>query len=256
MPSPFPGMDPYLEQDDVWHDFHEQFCHECRALLVSQLGPSYIAKIDEHIYIQETETAPRELVGRGDVTVVDRDVAVVAFESASDIAAPAICLVEPSIDIERRAVVEIRDRHHRELITVIELLSPSNKRPGRDREQYLRKRSEILISSTNLVELDLLCGGKPMPVTGLPECSYYALVSRRQSRPHAEVWPIGFRDPLPTIPIPLRPPDQDIRLDLRKALDQAFSSAGYSGYIYAQGLAIRISASDLAWSNALGATMR
>ena len=68
MPSPFPGMDPYLEQATVWHDFHESMIYECRRLLVPQISPAYVAKLDEHIYVHELAADERRFIGRGDVT--------------------------------------------------------------------------------------------------------------------------------------------------------------------------------------------
>ena len=128
--------------------------------------------------------------------------------------------------------VEIRDRRRRELVTVIELLSPSNKRPGPDREQYLGKRGQLLSSSAHIVEIDLLRGGPPMPSADRPDCSYSVLVSRVEPRPLAEFWPIGLRDRLPVIPVPVRPPDPDARLDLQEILHRIYDVAGYELYIY------------------------
>ena len=109
----------------------------------------------------------------------------------------------PEQDVQRVPFLEIRDRVGRELITVVELLSPSNKRPGDDREQYLTNRREVLRSRAHLVEIDLLRGGAAMPVKNRPDCDYSILISRVQDRPYADFWPIGLRDRLPLIPIPL-----------------------------------------------------
>jgi hypothetical protein len=68
--------------------------------------------------------------------------------------------------------LEIRDRQSRELITVVELLSPANKRAGADREQYMAKREELLKSAAHFVEIDLLRGGRPMPLERRPRCDY------------------------------------------------------------------------------------
>jgi hypothetical protein len=138
----------------------------------------------------------------------------------------------PAQDIERVAFLEIRDRKGRELVTVIELLSPSNKRAGDDRLQYLAKRREILRSSAHLVEIDLLRGWSPMPADDRPEGDYSVLVSRFERRPAAEFWPIRLRDRLPVIPIPLRPGDQDGRVDLQGVLNQAYDGPGYADFIY------------------------
>jgi hypothetical protein len=208
MPSPFPGMNPYLEQDDAWHDFHERFLPLVADLLVAQVRPAYIVKIDEHVYVHE-------------------------------------------VPVERLAFVEVRDRRNRELVTVVELLSPSNKRPGSDREQYLAKREQILGSSAHLVEIDLLRGGKPLPMADRPDCDYSVLVSRVEDRPYAGFWPVRLRSRLPEIPIPLRPQDADARLDLQAIVHRLYDAAGYEDYIYSGVPDPPLAPDDLAWARSL-----
>jgi Protein of unknown function (DUF4058) len=106
-------------------------------------------------------------------------------------------------DVENVRFLEVRNSHGRDLVTVIELLSPSNKRAGDDREQYLAKRRELLRSPAHLVEIDLLRGWTPMPREGRPECDYSVMVSRAEKRRAADLWPIRLRDRMPMIPIPL-----------------------------------------------------
>ena len=106
--------------------------------------------------------------------------------------------------------MEIRDRQSRQLVTAVELLSPTNKRPGPDREQYLRKRRQYVQARVHLVEIDLLRNGPRLPLEDLPECDYYVLVGRSGEYPRVAVWPLRLRDSLPTIPIPLHPPDGDV----------------------------------------------
>ena len=108
------------------------------------------------------------------------------------------------MDIERLGFVEIRDRESWQVVTVLELLSPANKYAGPDREQYLAKRAQILNSAIHFIELDFRRGGPRLPLEGLGECDYYALVSRFEDRPQAGVWPIRLTDRLPVIPVPLR----------------------------------------------------
>jgi len=232
MPSAFPGMNPYLEQADVWHDFHERAVPLIAAFLGPQVLPRYIAKIDQHVYIHDLTEETRQFLGRGDVGVaplsasepgVKSDVAVIDFPARVRL---------PAVDREAESFVEIRDRNSRELITVIELLSPSNKRPGEDREQYKQKRHRLIGGGVNLVEIDLLRGGPRMPMTGLSPCDYCVLVSRPQEWPDGGVFPIRLREPLPSIPIPLRPSDAPARLELKSVIDQAYDAAGYGYYVY------------------------
>jgi hypothetical protein len=136
------------------------------------------------------------------------------------------------VDHERLSYVEIRDRRDRELVAVLESLSPANKHPGPDREQYQAKRMELLNGPVHLVEIDLLRGGPPLPAAGRPDCAYSVLVSRLEGRLDAEFWPISLRERLPVIPIPVRAPDPDARLDLQAVLDRIYDDAGYADYIY------------------------
>jgi hypothetical protein len=234
MPSPFPGMNPYLEQDDVWHDFHERFLPHLAEVIGAQLASHYIVKIDEHVYIHEPPAEKRSLLGRGDVFVAARRPAVGAgtATATAPMTAP-VQVVLPGIDIESISFLEIRDRRDRRLVTVLEVLSPTNKYSGPDREQYLGKRGRVLASSAHLVEIDLLRGGPRMPFEEPPpECDYYVMVSRMDQRPRADFWPNYLHDPLPVIPIPLRDPDPDARLDLQLALHHVYDAARYDNYIY------------------------
>jgi hypothetical protein len=226
-------MNPYIEQDDVWHSFHQQFCSVCLAILVPQVRPGYIVKLEEHVYIHELPAVERRLLGRADVSVSTTQTRTDNPTGTAVLIAPAYGRIPAAVDIERESFIEVRDRKTRELITVIELLSPSNKRPGPDREQYLAKRRQLFASPVHFVEIDLLRGGPQMPLEAFPGCDYYVLVSRAEDRPRVGVWPIGVRDPLPEIPVPLRTPDSDARIDLRKLLDRVYDDAGYEDYVYA-----------------------
>src|SRR5438132_3295526 len=115
MASPFPGMNPYLEQEDVWHDFHERFIPHIAELLLPQVRPAYIVKLDEHVYIHELSGKKRQFLGRGDVTLA-RSVATAALQPTTAVAeAPAYGRVPMPVDTERHAFIEIRDRRNREL---------------------------------------------------------------------------------------------------------------------------------------------
>lgn len=140
----------------------------------------------------------------------------------------------PAQEVERVPFLEVRDRRGRELVTVIELLSPSNKRAGEDREQYLRKRRELLRSPAHLVEIDLLRGWNPMPAEDRPggECAYSVLVSRAERRPAADFWPIGLKDRLPRIPIPLKSPGEAAQVDLQEVLHRTYDGPGYEHFLY------------------------
>lgn len=233
MPSPFPGMNPWLEQDDAWEDFHHSFILAARTALAMQVRPNYIVKVEEHLYIHELPDDARRLIGRADVSLARSQWPAQEPIAAGTLQAPVQGMVPLSVDIERSVYLEIQDRYTRELVTVVELLSPTNKKSGPDREQFLAKRRRLLMSGVHCVEIDLLRGGPRLPVEGLPACNYYALVSRAEERPRVDLWPVRLSDPLPEMAIPLRPTDGDARLDLQETLHRVYDAAGYEDYIYA-----------------------
>jgi hypothetical protein len=239
-------MNPYLEQEDAWHDFHERAISLAAELLGAQVLPRYFVKIDEHVYIHELDEESRRFVGRADLAVVrpgagDRRTATGLLE------APAF-VWQPAVDVERLSYLEIRDRHNRQLITAIELLSPSNKRLGSDRDQYLAKRTQLLSSTANFVEIDLLRGGPRMPWLDMPPCDYCVVVSHLDERPRAGIWPIQLRERLPVIPVPLRTDDPEAKLDLQQIVNRIYDVAGYEVHIYTGEPAPPLSAEDAAWA--------
>src|SRR5271165_6036506 len=181
MPSPFPGMNPYFEQAAHWLDFHTEFLSAVRRLLAPQVAPKYIVQLEEHIYIHDLPPEPRQRLGTADLSVAKSGGGGHAAWTVELIEAPAKVML-PEQTVEKVPYLEVRDRQGRELVTVIELLSPSNKRPGNDREAYLAKRRELLRSPAHLVEIDLLRGWPPMPQEGRPACDYSVLVSRAEKR--------------------------------------------------------------------------
>ena len=250
MPSPFPGMNPYLEQEDVWHDFHERFIPRLAEALTPQVQPRYIVKLDQHAYIHELPAEDRRLIGRPDVYLAASGGASSQPAAGGELLeGPVQGLLPVAVDTERQGYVQVRDRHSRELVTVVELLSPANKTPGPDREQYLAKRREFLAGGVNVVEIDLLRGGARPPVQGLPGgVAYYALVSRSHKRPRADLWPLTLRDPLPELPVPLRSGEPEARISLQNLLHQVYDAAGYEAYIYEGAPTPALGADDAAWA--------
>jgi hypothetical protein len=155
----------------------------------------------------------------------------------------------PAVDVERYSWIQIRDRRNRRIVTVLELLSPTNKTPGPDRDEYVTKRGLIFRDKIHFVEIDLRRGGRRPSPPELPPCDYYALVSRWEERPDLDMWPIRLRDRLPVIPIPLAAPDPDIRLDLQAVLDRAYDAADYGKYVYCETPEPPLSAEDNAWAS-------
>jgi hypothetical protein len=248
MPSPFPGMNPYLEQDDLWQDFHQSFLPLVREVLSGQVRPAYMVPVEEYLFIHELAEDERRPFGRSAVSITRSPAGNLQSTAGALPAAPARSHWTPAVDVERHSFVEVRSRHDRELITVIELLSPSNKRPGADRSQYLAKRRQLWHSSVHLVEIDLLRGHPRLPLDDLPECDYYAMVSRADLRPEVELWSLRLQNPLPVIPIPLRAPDPDARLDLQATLHRVYDAAGYEDYIYETDPQLPLSPDDVVWA--------
>jgi hypothetical protein len=247
MPSPFPGMNPYFEQAAHWLDFHTEFFSALRRLLAPQVGPKYIVQLEEHVSIHDLPPQPRQRLGTADLSLARPGGGEMARIGAGLPEAPAEVWL-PEQDVDEVPYLEVRDRLGRELVTVIELLSPSNKRAGEDREQYLAKRRELLRSATHLVEIDLLRGWTHMPQEGRPECDYSVMVSRAEQRRPAGFWPIMLRDRLPLIPIPLRPPDDAVAVDLQEVLHRAYDGPGYEHFIYSGNPEPSLAPEDATWA--------
>jgi hypothetical protein len=250
MPSPFPGMNPYLEQADVWPDFHDSYLTYVRESLAPQVSPNYFVRIQEQVFIHEMSDETLRSLGRPDISLNTTPSATqTSRATTTTLVAPARVRPLPEVDEIRQVALEIVDRRNRQAVTVIELLSPSNKYAGPDHAQYLRKVRNYLRTPVNLVELDFLRGGPRMPWAELPDCDYYAIVNRPGSRVQIDCWPIRLRDPLPTIPIPLREGEPEATLDLQAMLHRVYEAAGYEYSIYAGEPEPRLSSEDQRWAS-------
>ncbi|MBM4067849.1 MAG: DUF4058 family protein [Planctomycetes bacterium] len=248
MPSPFPGMNPFLEQNDTWEDFHLDFITRSREMLAGSVGPNYLVKVEARLYVHELSEEERRFFGKADIGLTTRS----SVQSASGVPAATLAapmsLSLPSVEVRKQPYLEIRDRRNRRLVTVLELLSPANKDPGQDQTAYRSKRAALLVSHTHFVEIDLRRGGqRPQPPV-LPACDYYVIVSRYENRPKLGLWPLRLADRLPVIPIPLTAPDADAPLDLQEALNKTYDAADYGKYIYTEAPEPPLSPEDAAWA--------
>ena len=258
MPSPFSGMDPYLEDPAFWPDFHATLLTYLREILLESLPDQYDARIDE--YVQVTSGEPGENGQR-----IEPDLAVSTSEPKPGRlphrAAPPggpVAIVEPVIlpfaveQTTRQRHIRIGHRPGNQLVTVIELLSPSNKE-GRGRDSYLFKRSVLLSETVHLVELDLLRRGQRLPMKApLPAGDYYAFVSREQARYTSEVYAWGLRQPLPGIPIPMREPDPDLWIDLQAVFARTYDRSRYGRVVdYSAAPDPPLSPEDAVWVKGL-----
>ncbi len=250
MLSPFPGMDPYLEDPEIWMDFHGDLAAEIRAVLNRTLQPRYVARLTPRLTYEVVEIDEVRTV-RPDVGVYEAQPAerTATQTTTAAITAPVKSLV-PLEEPVRLYSVEIREVGTMRLVTAIEILSPTNKRSGHDaRDEYLRKRRSILRSEAHLMEIDLLRGGERMPLEKpVPKAAYYVLVSRSNRRPVVGVWPIQLWEKLPTIPVPLLPPDPDVPLDLGAIVASVYERGAYERVIdYRQPPPPQLSEEEATW---------
>jgi hypothetical protein len=228
MPSPFPGMDPFLESQ-IWDDFHQEFIGGIRQFLLPMIEPQYYARIEQRVYIDRgLSEEPRSILADVGITSVEESKQSTAVASSAAVAEPVVIdLVVP--EEHRESFLTIIESGTKEIVTIIEVLSPSNKRRGSDgREQYLSKRAAIINSPVNLVELDMLRGGARLPTASpLPAADYYAFVRRASQRYKAALTFWSLADPLPSIQVPLKPADEDVRLELGQVFRSVFDRARY-----------------------------
>jgi hypothetical protein len=234
MSSPFPGMDPYLESD-LWQEFHDTLANAIRAQLLSRLPPRYVALLSKRYVLDRPVLSildlPPERVIYPDVHVaaLHERTALAYVPAGAGVAEPPLELISPMPEQVPLLSVEIRDVAERRLVTVIEILSPVNKRGQglRDAERVDR-RTELLQTRTHLLEIDLLRAGTRIPLIGdLPSAAYFIYLSRTQRRPRTQVWPVQLREKLPTVPVPLLQPDPDVPLELQTAVQACFDLVHY-----------------------------
>lgn len=237
MPSPFPGMDPYLEGPEIWPGFHHRLADELADQLNAQIEPKYYADIEIRTVVEEIALGKRSTMIPDTALFEVQTPKPTAF-SPDSIATVAI----PEAPI-RRAVrvptettlraVQIYATEFGELVTSIELLSPFNKRQQAALQRYQHKRRKLLRSTVHLVEIDLLRSGiRPGPEVQEPalDTDYVLLVNRSQDGASrtSEIWPVALAEALPIIPVPLLAPDPDVPLDLRAALAHIYERARYA----------------------------
>lgn len=256
MPSPFPGMDPFIEACRRWQSFHAQFVAEMQRALAAIVPQRYSVDLEVRSYIVIAGPEGKELPPFvPDVGITARTDAPPAQRSSTAIAettdTEAISMQAFVATEFRETFISILETDPEErLVTCIEVLSPSNKRRrSQGRKLYLRKRNALLLGEANLVELDLLRGGQRMPMmTPWPDSPYTVLVSREEHAPYCKAWPAHFRQPLPNIPIPLSPSDEDVRLELQPLLASVYARSNYERRLdYARPLQPALNEEESAW---------
>ncbi|HKI35774.1 MAG TPA: DUF4058 family protein [Gemmataceae bacterium] len=247
----FPGMDPYLEDPQRWQGLHNAFIVYIRDYLQPSLRPRYIAAVEERVFVEgpDREIIPDTLVRRhrpdagGAVALADADAPVRVKVSSLEV---------------HENYVEILDRASgQQVVTVIELLSPTNKYQGPGRNSYLTKQREVLSSQTHLVEIDLLRYGPHVMAVpewaarGIGPYDYLCCVNRAGGlRESYELYPRRLGERLPRMRIPLADGDPDVVLDVQAVLAQAYDRGSYSEVIdYSAPCRPALPAADQAWAN-------
>ena len=228
--NPFPGMNPYLEQPRFWPGVHNDLIAQMRTSLGPQLPPQYRMEINERLELDVAlpvdDEAPRDIIPDLSITTERTDAGGVL------VAEPPVpeggVLVQTPAPV-RVTFLEVRQAPDDRVVTVVEILSPSNKAPGSGRTDYIRKREDTLASPVNLVEIDLLRGGEPMPLTTpVPPCHYRILVSRERWRPSARLFPFSVKNAIPKFPLPLLEGDAKIEADIGPLLASMHHTARYN----------------------------
>ena len=236
MASLFPGMDPFIEGFRLFEDFHPKLIGEIERALSRVVPGRYVVRLAERSYIvlaSRGKDKRRQMLP--DVAVV----AAVPGKKRADKGTIAMATKSNGIPVTMHALVEVEFREtfveirqlrpERRLVTAIEVLSPSNKRPDTPGwDLYLRKRQSYLQGTANLVEIDLLRGGQRMPMEDdWPDSPYYLLVCRKQDAASCSVWPALALKPLPRLRVPLARPDPDVTVDLQKLVTAVFERSRY-----------------------------
>lgn len=251
MPSPFPGMDPYLEDRSLWPDLHQRLITYTSEALQPSIRPKYVARIGERIEVAE--------IHKGfipDVLIVEppREPVVVMPQGSTIVADQPLAF--EFLEEERHVpFIEIVYRETGDVVTVIEVLSPANK-IGDGRDQYLQKQQDLLATHSNLVEIDLLGTGRPTALSRTANIEtpadwrYTISISRAERRYRLEVYAFALSDRLPRCRIPLRAADPDVVLDLPTVFTRCYDVGGYDLMInYQEEPRVTLKETELSWLN-------
>jgi hypothetical protein len=251
-------MDPYIETCGLWGDFHHGLISEIQNALAHAAPERYLVRAGERSYVVLVERDGKtSLPFVPDISVTTRHRKKPSRKKAGDALAAPMLESEPILmrafieEEHREAFVEIYEAvPDQRLITCIEVLSPSNKRPHTPGwDLYNRKRQTLLLGDANLVEIDLLRGGQRMPMLDpWPESPYTLLVARARRYDLCQVWPVYFQIKSPSVPIPLSKPDPDIILDLQPMIDSIYERSRYERSIdYSKPLTPPLDDAEAAW---------
>jgi len=242
-------MDPYLETPAFWSDFHATFINYWREAVADHLPDNYEARIDERVNLVEVQ--PQKIRRfEPDVAITQGPRSPGGAAAASGVATLEPVVVPLLIEEEtRETYIQILHRRDRTLVAVLELLSPSNKEEP-DRSTYLARRNTLLHHDVHLVELDLLLKGQRIPLgDAYPAGQYFALVADATRRPNCDIYAWTMRQLLPQIPIPLRPPDPAVWIDLAAVFAITYERGRYARSLdYTQPPPLSLRGDELTWT--------
>jgi hypothetical protein len=261
MPSPFPGMDPYVERSDVWPELHNRLMVYACDALQPLLPAQYVARLELRVYVERdtnggitTRVPDLELVHAGPRTGRG---AGEHSDSEGPFARRGYWIEAAPVE-RREASISIRRLPGDQLVSSVELLSPSNQGAGPGRDEYLRKQREMLDGQVNLVEIDLLRGGlhtvaiELEQLSRLPRSDYLVCVYRSARPSGYWVDPWTVRQPLPPLIIPLAPEDPELTLDFQELFRRAYDNAAVPKLIdYTADPEPPLTAEDAAWADRL-----
>ncbi len=257
MPTPFPGMDPYLESPVRWGGVHLRLIVEVSSQLNRVLPKGFSAEIDQYVRIEEEE-GDEEYYSKINPDIFIPDSPTFTKQKSGSttalLEAPTLeTILMPGPVVKHRRLL-IQSNDGKRILTAIEILSPSNKSTGKDREAYLAKRSEYFAGGTNLVEIDLLRAGNRLPfgTPHPPATDYYILVSAADKRPKTSIWAFSVRQSIPNFAIPLSSELDDVPLDLRNCINTIYEDGRYSEKIdYSKPATPPLNQPDAEWASAL-----
>jgi hypothetical protein len=246
-------MDPYLEAPAVWPTVYFWLIAGLAEHLQATLPAGVIVSVEERVYVVMPEVP---LFGRSAAIIPDLRLrgAGTISESGTAVLTPPVPVLAPIPEVVRERYLELRDTQQVDkILTVIEVLSPANKRPGPGRAAYLEKRLAVLSSDTSLVEIDVLRAGERMAVIeASPRPGYRAFVSAGDTRPHASLYPFTVRDPLPVFPVPVQPGAPPASVDLGSLLAVAYQRGNLAQRVdYSREPTPPLPPADAAWATAL-----
>jgi len=228
-------MDPYLEDPGLWPDVHHNLISGSQGVLSAQLRPKYVVRVEERVYVtDDTDDTIKPQLRIPDIEVVGRPgweetpVSLRGEVSQLEVIEPVVAITWFEEEIHE-AFLKVIDLATRNVVTIIEILSPANKVPrSPGRESFEKKRREVMRSPSHWVEIDLLRGKRMVRVPKkVGTYSYLVHVSKAPQRPQGLLYPIRMPQRLPVIPIPVKPGDPDARLDMQAVLDAAYDRVGY-----------------------------